>query len=110
MKALFAALALVSTLLQGLIIGYWTQTAAPAEFLRFFGGFYGETPLWSQAAFAFGHGWLLVPLLVLAGLAAALACKSLRAQLGKLAAASLLLSAAMVYAMYPLHLIMGAMP
>lgn len=110
MRTFVVLLILASTLIQGLIIAYWTQTAAPADFQRFFSGFYGETPLWSRAAFAFGYGWLLVPVMILAGLATAVARKSLRAHLGKLAVGGLLLTGAMVYAMYPLHLMLGALP
>nr|WP_298148026.1 hypothetical protein [uncultured Pseudomonas sp.] len=109
MRALAISLALISTLLQGLIIWYWTQTPAVAQFQAIFNSVYGGTPAWSAAAFAIGAAWLLAPLLTLGILIWAAYRQELRAHAGRIAAASLLLTGALVYAMYPAHLMLRAL-
>lgn len=107
MRISFTLLVFLSVALQSIITWYWRETPAVPEFERFFRSFYGEVPAWSSFAFSLGSYWIVVPITTTIIVVVALVRGSRRQHLGKLAAASLALTALMVYAMYPLHLMLS---
>ena len=68
---------------------------------------YGGVPAWSAVAFSIGPGWFFAPLLIGVFLIAALFNNNLRAYLGLVSLAACLITGLMVYAMYPIHLMLS---
>ncbi|MGP4844389.1 hypothetical protein ACTXGQ_09690 [Marinobacter sp. 1Y8] len=77
------------------------------EFEKFFRAFYGDVPTWSSFAFSLGTYWIVVPFVTLVIMGAALVKESRGQHLGKLATFSLAVTTLMVYAMYPVHRMLG---
>lgn len=68
---------------------------------------YGGVPAWSAVAFSIGPGWLVSPLLIGAFLIATFFNNNLRAYLGSVSLVAFLITGLMVYAMYPVHLMLS---
>ncbi|WP_417502760.1 hypothetical protein [Marinobacter sp.] len=107
MRVFFTLLILISVALQSAITWYWWETPTVLEFEKFFRSFYGEVPAWSSFAFSLGSYWIVLPIATLIITVVVLVLGSRRQHLGKLATISLALTTLMVYAMYPLHLMLG---
>jgi hypothetical protein len=96
--ALFAAL-------QALIATYWMKAGAARRFASVLEGIYGTLPAWSAMAFSFGWYWLAMPVAGLAWLLLAWMRTAERRRAWIACTASMLVLLAMMYAMYPLHLL-----
>lgn len=107
MRIFFTLLVFLSVALQLAITWYWRETPTVPEFEKFFRSFYGEVPAWSSFAFSLGSYWIVVPIATSIFAVAALVWGARGQHLGKLATVSLALTTLMVYAMYPLHLMLG---
>lgn len=95
----------ILAVLQALLAIYWMTAGAARQFTQVQDAFHGTLPPWSALAFSLGWNWLALPLAGLAWLLLAWRKKANRRNAWLLALASLLVLLAMVYAMYPLHLV-----
>src|SRR5690606_27968787 len=106
MKA-FAAIPLALLAgLQALIAWYWTHTTAAEQLKSVFTSMYGSVPAWSELAFSIGAGWLAAPIVIAAFLVASIFAAGLRADLGVASFAAFFITILMVYAVYPVHLML----
>ncbi|ABC27082.1 conserved hypothetical protein [Hahella chejuensis KCTC 2396] len=103
---LFAFLACAGIFVQVFVSWYWMNTDAPKQFLDFFNSLYGAAPAWSQWAFAFKQSSWWPPLLCAALLIFAIVKRPTQRLLGAVAGVSLSVAGGLVYAMYPLHLML----
>jgi hypothetical protein len=94
--------------LQGLIAAYWIKAGAARSFASVLERIYGTLPSWSALAFSFGWYWLAMPVAGIAWLLLAWMRKTERRRAWTVCTASMLVFLAMVYAMYPLHLMLAA--
>lgn len=109
MRIMFILLIAISVTLQTMIAWYWREAPTVSEFENFFRSFYGEVPVWSSLAFAIGGYWFIVPMVTLIIMVATLVWGKRGKHIGKLASASFAVTIMMVYAMYPLHLMLAAL-
>ncbi|WLQ12908.1 hypothetical protein O5O45_24585 [Hahella aquimaris] len=105
---LFVFLACAGILVQVFVSWYWTNTEAPQQFLDFFISLYGYAPAWSEWAFSFKQNSWWPPLACALLLILAISNRRAQSLLGMAAGVSLLFAGGLVYAMYPLHLMMQA--
>ena len=107
MRAIPYLLILLLASLQALVTVYWMKTNAPQQFADVFKAFHGGIPAWTALAFSIGWFWLVLPLASLAWLFRAWKVKEQGRNPWTIATASLLAFVSMLYAMYPLHLMLA---
>ena len=96
-------LAIFGICTQALIAWAWIRTDAAEQFVRFFVEFYGFVPAWSSFVFgAKAYAWLW-PVLFAALLFYGLVSRKPTRFIVSVAGATLVVTGALVYAMYPLH-------
>jgi hypothetical protein len=98
--ALFSAL-------QALVTAYWMKAGALQRFTDVFDAFYGAPPAWTALAFSIGWYWLTLPLASLVWLLLASQRQAQRRNAWTVTVVSLLGFLSMMYAMYPLHLMVA---
>lgn len=98
--ALFAAL-------QASVTAYWMKTGATQRFTDVFQAIYGELPAWTALAFSIAWYWLTLPLASLVWLLVAWREQAQRRNAWTVTIASLLGFLSMMYAMYPLHVMVA---
>lgn len=108
MKILLILLGLLVILLQTSTTYLWLETDTLERFTRTFELFYeAGVPYWSRLAFSLGAAWYVLSLVMLVGMVVSLVKREFRLLLPISVAGSVISTAAMWYAMYPLHLILG---
>jgi hypothetical protein len=100
-----AAVGFVATAAQALFAWGWTRGDVTKQFASVFQGIYGELPSWT--AFMFGLGMLVWLLPAISAVILILALRR-KAQLPLSVASALAVAllVAMIYAMYPIHIMM----
>lgn len=106
MKIIAVLLSILFAAAQSLIAWYWSEVTV-RQFESVFASMYGGVPAWSAVAFSIGPGWLVSPLLIGAFLIATFFNNNLRAYLGRVSLVAFLITGLMVYAMYPIHLMLS---
>ncbi len=105
MRILLTLLALLFILLQMGTTYIWVETDTLEHFTRSFELFYDAgIPYWSQLAFSWGAAWYVLSLVMLLGVLVSMLKRELRVLLPISLVCSVIATAAMWYAMYPLHL------
>ncbi len=107
MRALPFVLIALFAALQALIAAYWIKAGAARSFASVLEGIYGTLPAWSAMAFWFGWYWLAMPVAGIVWLLLAWLRASERRRAWLVCTTSMLVLLGMVYAMYPLHLMIG---
>nr|WP_298168393.1 hypothetical protein [uncultured Pseudomonas sp.] len=107
MRIIAVLLSILFAIAQFLIAWYWSQAVAVEQFESVFASIYGGVPAWSAMAFSIGPGWFVAPLLIGVFLIAAFFNNNLRTYLGRVSLAAFLITGLMVYAMYPVHLMLS---
>jgi len=108
MRILLILLALLFILLQMGTTYIWVETDTLEHFTRSFELFYDAgIQYWSRLAFSLGAAWYILSLVMLLGVLVSLVKREFRLLLPISVAGSVISTAAMWYAMYPLHLIFG---
>lgn len=93
--------------LQVLVTSYWMKTAAPQRFTGVFQGIHGQLPNWTTLAFSIGWYWLSLPLANVVWMAFTWRRHAHRRFAWAVAIVSMLGFLSMVYAMYPLHVMLA---
>jgi small neutral amino acid transporter SnatA (MarC family) len=105
--SLFAALlAILGICVQAMISWAWIKMDTTQQFLNVFSSLYGHIPTWSRLAFSTRDFSWAFPLVCAVLLSYTFAAKRSRAFLFGVAALSLLIAGGLIYAMYPIHLML----
>ena len=107
MRVIAVILLMLFSVLQSMIVWYWSQTEAIEQFRSVFIAFNGSVPAWSETAFYIGSGWMAAPLLIGIFLVAAIFNKDIRTYLGHVSIIAFIVTILMVYSMYPLHIMLA---
>lgn len=93
--------------LQASVTAYWMKAGATQRFSDVFQAIHGAVPGWTALAFSFGWYWLALPLASLVWLLLAWRQQAKRRNAWAITAVSLLGFLSMMYAMYPLHVMLA---
>jgi hypothetical protein len=93
--------------LQATVTAYWMKAEATQRFTDVFQAIHGTVPSWTALAFSFGWYWLALPIASLVWLFLAWRQQVRRRNAWTITAVSLIGSLSMMYAMYPLHVMLA---
>ena len=107
MRIIASFFLIIFAIAQSVIAWYWSEPIAINQFQSVLAALYGGIPTWSAMAFAIGQGWFIAPLLIGVFLAVAFFNKGIRSYIGLVSLAAFFVTGLMVYAMYPVHLMLS---
>lgn len=107
MRAIPYLLIILFAALQALVTTYWMKAGAAPRFTEVFHAIYGMLPAWTELAFSIGWYWLTLPLASLIWLLLAWRRHAQRRNAWTVTVVSLLGLLSMMYAMYPLHVMVA---
>lgn len=106
MRILLTILSVSFISIQFWLVWLWTNTDTTEKLIQFFKSFYGFIPTWSHLAFSMGSAWWLVPIILISILGFVIYTKGITLKITYLCIGSVCITLSMVYAMYPIHLML----
>lgn len=106
MNIFLTTISLLLASLQAVIAYFWTHGSGgvAVDFTSTLQSLYGYVPVWSDIAFSMGAWWYCVAVIIAVVSVAANFFRVSRLALAGMSFVSLVAAVAMIYAMYPIHL------